>query len=740
MDLSLGLGIIGILVTILYTLIYYRRQKKDSEGSKKELNDKIEDLKEKLSPVKTTSSPSRKEFASNIPTSVDDAPFFGREAQLKKLFEKLIKQKKETAITQVSLAGMGGAGKTRLAQEFANEYRHPHFPGGTFKVVAKTDDGLSAEMSNLTDILGRDYRSFENDQKRIKFVRMELGSGKTSLLIFDNLVEGCNYRNFLPMGDNCRILVTSRIAKLPHLTEIDLPTLSDTEAYDLLTYKIKPDSPEEKDAAKEICKKLGYYPLAIELASFYVYEKKDIFDKPFKTYLERIEKNGGLAQLEKTKAELEKRYSNIPFTDHDVSVYATLKENVESIKDTDNALKLLNIISMFDETLPIPHKLLKKALDVEEEKFVEALSALFNYSLIKNAEIDVEGVEGKHILIHSLLAEFIRMEMSEEENKNYEIDFITLIKNYIGLGEADRLAYYQEINYELPHIQKAERLSQKNKNNIPETVADLFIYIGLVYIDKGELDNALQFYQQALSIDEKVSGRDHPKVARDVNYIGLVYYNKGELDKALKFLLRSLEIDEKIFGKDHKKIATYVNNIGLVYKKKGELDKALEFFLRALRIDEKTFGKDHPKVASSNNIGLVYKDKGELDKALKVLLQALEISEKVFGKEHPKVAGRVNNIGEIYQDKGELDKALEFYQRALAIDEKIFGREHPKVAIRVNNIGRAYQNKGEKAKARDCFKRAYLIWHKFLVPEHKNTNDALHNYFKCGGTKEELMK
>ena len=290
--------------------------------------------------------------------------------------------------------------------------------------------------------------------------------------------------------------------------------------------------------------------------------------------------------------------------------------------------------------------------------------------------------------------------------------------------------YYQEGNYPkaLEFYTKALSIREKVLGKDHPDTANSYNNIGLVYSNMGDYPKALEFYTKALNIREKVLGKDHPDTATSYNNIGYLYSDMGNYPKALEFLTKALHIKEKVLGKEHPNTATSYNNIGNDYYYMGNYPKALEFHTKALNIREKALGKDHPTTADSyNNIGNDYSDMGNYPKALEFHAKALNIKEKILGKEHPNTATSYNSIGSAYYYMGNYPKALEFYTKALNIREKILGKEHPNTASSYNNIGNDYYYMGNYPKALEFHTKALNIREKALGKDHPTTADSYNN-------------
>jgi tetratricopeptide (TPR) repeat protein len=114
---------------------------------------------------------------------------------------------------------------------------------------------------------------------------------------------------------------------------------------------------------------------------------------------------------------------------------------------------------------------------------------------------------------------------------------------YLALGNS----YFVISKYEpaLNNYQTALKLF-KDENNQQGEASDLG-NIGLIYSDKGDLDNALKYHSDALVIHREIGYKQGE--ASDLGNIGLIYKNKGDLDNALKYMRQAKVIFEKIGAK-----------------------------------------------------------------------------------------------------------------------------------------------------------------------------------------------
>lgn len=229
-----------------------------------------------------------------------------------------------------------------------------------------------------------------------------------------------------------------------------------------------------------------------------------------------------------------------------------------------------------------------------------------------------------------------------------------------------------------------QALDVSEKVNWDKGRAHSFHQVGLFNYLKGDYKTALMFYNKALYVCEKLEKRQSNEEilalkAKTMGYMGLVFSNQGNLLKALDFYLDALKIDEKL--KNNSGIARHLGNIGIVYYELKKFDRSLEYYFKALKLAEQT-GYVQLQANTYGNIGLIYSEKKENANALDYYGKALELADKNGFKELQ--ANTLENIGNIYAAGKDYKKALERFEIALKIKEE--GGSKRDIAISLNFI------------------------------------------------------
>jgi tetratricopeptide (TPR) repeat protein len=224
--------------------------------------------------------------------------------------------------------------------------------------------------------------------------------------------------------------------------------------------------------------------------------------------------------------------------------------------------------------------------------------------------------------------------------------------------------------------------------------------------------------RQALAIDEKALGPDHPVVAINLSVLGSLQQAKGDYAAAEPLLRRALAIDEKALGPEHSTVAINLANLAWLLKARGDYAGAELLLRRALAIDEKALGPNHPDVAIVlDDLASLFQDKSDFVTAESLYRRALAIDEKALGPDHPTVAEPLQDLASLFRDQHNYAAAEPLYRRALAIDEKTFGPDNRNLLQVLDDLASVLQDEGNYAAAVPYRRRILEIAEKVFGPD-----------------------
>lgn len=199
--------------------------------------------------------------------------------------------------------------------------------------------------------------------------------------------------------------------------------------------------------------------------------------------------------------------------------------------------------------------------------------------------------------------------------------------------------------------------------NLDQGKAESLFYLGQLKLNNLLLDEAKNYFQDALEIFQKQD--DQKWIAKSNLVLGEIYLEKYEFEKSLEVLFNAMNIFISI--KKEKKLAETYNLIGLNYFDQGNNAKAFEYFQNGLIIVE---NKIPVEVTSSllNNTGNIYLARKNYPEALKFYNKA--ISYNIIERKNYCLAINYAHIGRTYIELNKLDSAYYFLNLSLALSEK----------------------------------------------------------------------
>jgi WD40 repeat protein len=305
---------------------------------------------------------------------------------------------------------MGGIGKTQLAVEYVYQCRERHdYPGGIFWINAA--EPLAEGLAQLgAKLRAETLDQSPNHQLRAAF---EFLGGRTdALIVFDNLDDPAHLDRPIGLEGSpstlaCRILFTTRQRDLGRFQSVELSVLPEQPALQLLLYHpsrhaVRDSQHPEHAEAKTICRRLGWLPLALELAGAFLGKQSSV---SLMDYRKRLEAEGCLNTVDPDARRLPKSYFQAT---HEAAVAAALKSqwDVLTFDDDYKAKLLFRVAGQFTEAAVLPASTLGVFAGVSQiataghvSDLKLALDRLYDVRLIEELRDD-------RIRLHPLVREF----------------------------------------------------------------------------------------------------------------------------------------------------------------------------------------------------------------------------------------------------------------------------------------------------------------------------------------------
>ncbi|MHC5933602.1 FxSxx-COOH system tetratricopeptide repeat protein [Nostoc sp.] len=690
--------------------------------------------------------PTIKKTYENIPPAVPFEKFVGREAELEELHQKLQTSRQ---VVIVAVAGMGGVGKTELATQYAKQHLQ-NYQGGVCWLSAQGIDVIIQIFRfvelKFNKIAPDDWELAD----RLRYCWENWQQGEV-LLVFDNVTDyKTQVQPYLPpQSPRFKVLLTTREKFDRTLPQLPLGVLKPLAAMKLLKSLVDRERlKSEPWVAREICKSLGYLPLALELVGRYLDTMPDLsLEKLLKRLQkkrlehEAIAKANPLMHYEYGVAEAfalswEQLDENAQGLGCLLSLYALadIPFSVEAIEDDDEQelnekaigdLLKLHLLQRQSKEIYRLHPLIRQffQMKLDESSEVDKVKTAFAAQMVEVAKQIPQQPNCKHILNFTShiphIAEVATCLSQYLSDEDLIQPFTRLGWFYQGQG------LYQQAE---PWLQQCEKVTKNRLGLEHLDVAASLNNLATLYRSTGRYNEAELLMQQVLALVKRLLGENHPRVATSLNNLAELYCSTGRYNEAEPLMQQALELRKRLLGENHPRIATSLNNLAELYRSTGRYNEAEPLFQQALELTKCLQGDNHPDVATSlNNLAALYRSTECYNKAEPLFQQALELTKRLLGDNHPDVASSLNNLAELYCSTGRYNEAKPLMQQALELKKHLLGDNHPDVATSLNNLAELYRSTERYSEAELLYHQALELRKRLLGDNHPNVATSLNN-------------
>lgn len=700
-----------------------------------------------------------------------DSVRLNRPELLGQIEENFRGQKK--GIQTVALVGIGGAGKTTLARQYAFAQKTPVF----WEINAETKEDLQASFENLAQALARFSNEdqkilrglfkvripLERETKIIQFVKERLRAQNNWFLIFDNVQQFNDIQNHFPKDPDIwgqgRVILTTRDRNIENNAYVSSAIVVgelNPEQKLALFQKIMSNgaslSPAIKyhEETKQFLEEISPFPLDVSVAAYYI----KATNVPYKNYLENMEKySADFSHVQEKILQEAGAYTK--------TRYGIIMLSLKQLIDTDPDFQdLLLFISLLDSH-KIPRQLLAKFKgNIVVDNFIYHLK---KYSLLTNdaaTSYPGEPVFSIHQSTRAIILAYLIKKLNLIKHKNLLEPQVQSLENYMKetvekedfstmkslYRHAEQFLNHEEfLNEESANSLRGElgciyyylRYSTKAKELLTESllslkrccgdqhhkIAHFLVYLGNAHRSLGDYDEAKKLFEQSMQIYTKYAPND-VGMARASGYLGAVYHTFGDFEEAKTYLERAQSIYKK-HPQNRVGVAWSLAHLASVYGTLGEYEEAIRLFMQSMET-YKAQAKNYVGAAwAEGDLGAMYVKIGNFEKARHYLEESLAICRKHFSEDHAYMAEIFAHFAVLYLKEGNYKKAKEFFQKARGPVEETYGVDHIETGYILKGLGEVETFEGDFDKSGDHLNRALLIFQKYKHPDQYLVLEAL---------------
>ena len=597
----------------------------------------------------------------------------------------------------VALCGLGGAGKTSVAVEYA--HRHLAEVGVCWQLSAEDPAVLAAGFGELAAQLGAADRG-----EPVAFVHGVLaGSPAAWLLMFDNAPDRASVARFVPPTGPGRVLVTSRNPNWPGQA-VQVPVLDPQVAAEFLVGRT--GDPDGR-AALELAGVLGGLPLALEQAAAYVQATGETL--------------AGFAPLfQQRRPDLLGRGEPTGYPGTVATTWRLAFEDLEHASP--GAAGLLRLLAfcapeavplrlllrdrpglagrLSDEVAPVLAPLLGDPVLVGD-----AIGALRRYSLISPP---TDGAVSVHRLVQAVTAD----QMPADVAQAWRLAAAALVEAAIP-GDPELPETWSACAALLPHAQAVLDLTSGGMWQIAQ-------YLGY----SGSYPAARDLFQSIADAfrEDDAYGAEHRDTMNARASLARWTGQAGDAAAARDHYAALLPVRERTLGPEHPDTLTTRAGLAGWTGEAGDAAAARDQFAALLPVEERVLGPEHPEtlIACSNLAGWTGAA-GDAAAARDQFAALLPVDERVLGPEHPDTLTTRAGLAGWTGEAGDAAAARDQYATLLPVEERVLGPEHPDSLTTRGNLAGWTGAAGNAAAARDQFAALLPVEERVLGPEHPRT-------------------
>jgi hypothetical protein len=507
------------------------------------------------------------------------------------------------------LRGLGGIGKTLLAEEYALRFGAA-YPGGIYWLRAygshETDRPTTFEeliadharqVRAIAARLGLPVADRSPDDV-LGALGVALAERGPCLWVVDDLPDGLQapqVQALLAPHPVARTLLTSRSRRYDDLAAVvDLDVLAPDDALALLTRHRPARTDQEGADAAELVAELGYHALAVDVAGAAL--RTQIGLASFAEF------RAALQDPSQDELELAADLAKALPGGHQASISATLQRSINRLDpEGSDVLRLAAVVAAAPLPLALIAAVLKLADDLDEpavrRRATRGVSQAEIFSLASPTGLGADPAAAEPTVeggwaIHALVARTMRLTGPNQERTAALRAAAVVVLTQALQAIVDPSAH-TSLRQVVPHARELTRYL--------DTAAevDLLVWVGRYDSERGDYGSAEQADRKVLEARRRLLGPEHPDTLQSMNNLAVTLRDLGDAAGAADLHRQVLEARRRLLGPEHPDTLNSMNNLAVTLHDLGDVVGARNLLQQAVYAYQRLLGPEHPETRTA---------------------------------------------------------------------------------------------------------------------------------------------
>ncbi|MDQ1247267.1 MAG: hypothetical protein QG597_1637, partial [Actinomycetota bacterium] len=615
----------------------------------------------------------------------------------------------------VALSGLGGVGKTQLANEYAHRFRSSYEL--IWWINADNPRAVEGALADLADAVGIPAQA--EREKTMTSTLDSLRRGEPTrdwLIVLDNAEEPASLARLLAKqlpGTPGHVLVTTRSQDWEgerFAAGIQVPVFHRVESTSRLRNQVTDLTSKEAD---ELAEALGDLPLAVDAAI----GSLRTADVDVRNYLRALTESStprGAGADQKLMLTLGRTFG------------VSLERLREQSPAAHRLLQIFSVMAPVISTEFIFGETMAEALMPFDPSVTDRTMRQPLLRTLERFSLVTQDTRNRSVQVHRLLQDFVRERMTDEERATTRHQVHLILARSRPGPEVDTPNLWPAFRRLWPHLPPSEA-GRCLDHDVRELLVDRVRYLWLrgVWSQGEQVATDIARFWESLLDGSQAAGETsdlEPQLLWLRHNLANIWRDQAEFERAFDIDQRTLARLIELLGPNHTQTLRSAASYAADLRALGQYDEALDRERETTRRWTQYFGERFPlALQGARNLAVSLRAVGKFAEARAIDEQLLERLVAEFGPDDPRYLATADALGRDLREAGEYQASVDWLTGVLATYHKANERSVKGALTAQANLAASWRSAGRPDRASPLLDDAYNQLKEFFGPDRPDT-------------------